>query len=915
MLVDTAISNAAGAIDKNLGAITRDNVGLVAQNVLSHCRNLFEYTMLKAKNNGANVEVDWEALEGISQSVAGNSKLRFLCQFHKCLQIVASHYTLDEDSSQRLLLKYLDYLYQIRTFLDENYGIKCLYNLYKVPTSDSLLLEYYRQIGKAIKGARPIDATSIQGDRYYVESIKPFFVDNEVYYQVTLAIANDRIDKTDRVIAFTEQQILENYAIMVNFSRQTITVGNQHIGVLVIRGWKVAIRPCELSAMAEVFGIDYTTNGRAGEYRALMSLLTRERMSINDLVSLPQPEYQPLLASISRAGSGEVLIALLNNIRKFTRGESMPGENVVRYLSWNMRHRVIKNQLSDHPSSALSNLYLQNGCIPFDKMPFCTSLLKHNPRRVDLLGCIPYVGREHEFFASTITHNAEDNGIIFQDKGLLKEFDNPELLAKEYNDRLYCKHQSRRIENIHGNYYIRGYAADVKGVLSILESRSNHAAGYQKEIDRWLLSHQNSIDDPEKAEALKRLFNGKSVGFVYGPAGTGKTKLISYFVEALKQHRFLMLAQTNAAVENLKSKVYCTNYNAMTIDSYLNRNESYLYYEIIVIDESSTVSNSDMLKVLNKTKATQMLLVGDEYQIESIRFGNWFFLTHTMGSRFSTIDLTNTYRTNDCNLLRLWQVARKWWTTGNPADQHIAEFLDRNGYSHAPDNDILKPRSDDEIILCLGYDGLYGINNLNLQLQDANDVPKGKLCRRGIKNFKVNDPILFKADTQFEPVVHNNTKGRIANISLQSDKALFDIELYIEATKEDVEAVGLKFLYKNSQGHVFVRLPVFKRDTSLDDFEMQPDNRTLIPFQVAYAISIHKSQGLEYESVKVVIPEGTEDSISFNIFYTAITRAKKYLRIYWTPEVEYRVLSGFAKRSPKKDISLLRQVDVDGTPR
>ncbi|WP_366123861.1 helicase C-terminal domain-containing protein [uncultured Campylobacter sp.] len=47
---------------------------------------------------------------------------------------------------------------------------------------------------------------------------------------------------------------------------------------------------------------------------------------------------------------------------------------------------------------------------------------------------------------------------------------------------------------------------------------------------------------------------------------------------------------------------------------------------------------------------------------------------------------------------------------------------------------------------------------------------------------------------------------------------------------------------------------------------------------MAYAISIHKSQGLEYDSVKIVITREIEENISHNIFYTAITRAKKYLK-------------------------------------
>lgn len=48
-----------------------------------------------------------------------------------------------------------------------------------------------------------------------------------------------------------------------------------------------------------------------------------------------------------------------------------------------------------------------------------------------------------------------------------------------------------------------------------------------------------------------------------------------------------------------------------------------------------------------------------------------------------------------------------------------------------------------------------------------------------------------------------------------------------------------------------------------------------MPFQVAYAVSIHKSQGLEYESVKIVIFDDSENMINHNIFYTAFIRARK----------------------------------------
>ena len=48
-----------------------------------------------------------------------------------------------------------------------------------------------------------------------------------------------------------------------------------------------------------------------------------------------------------------------------------------------------------------------------------------------------------------------------------------------------------------------------------------------------------------------------------------------------------------------------------------------------------------------------------------------------------------------------------------------------------------------------------------------------------------------------------------------------------------------------------------------------------MPFQVAYAVSIHKAQGLEYDSVKIVITDANEDDITHSIFYTVVTRARE----------------------------------------
>ena len=68
-----------------------------------------------------------------------------------------------------------------------------------------------------------------------------------------------------------------------------------------------------------------------------------------------------------------------------------------------------------------------------------------------------------------------------------------------------------------------------------------------------------------------------------------------------------------------------------------------------------------------------------------------------------------------------------------------------------------------------------------------------------------------------------------------------------------------------------------------------------ILIQIAYAVSIHKAQGLEYDSVKVVITKDIEERISHSIFYTAITRAKKDLKVYMSGEVQTHLVEKFIK--------------------
>lgn len=285
---------------------------------------------------------------------------------------------------------------------------------------------------------------------------------------------------------------------------------------------------------------------------------------------------------------------------------------------------------------------------------------------------------------------------------------------------------------------------------------------------------------------------------------------------------------------------------------------------------------------------------GDTYQIESINFGNWFSIARAFVPKTSVVELTGTYRSSNNELKELWSRVRNF-------DDSITEFLCKNGYSKNLDSSVFE-KKDDEIILCLNYDGLYGINNINNFLQTNN---KNKGVTIGVNTYKVGDPILFNESNRFSPLIYNNMKGIIKSIDENDEEVIFSVKL--DFTLNELDAAGYDFvlLAPAEDGFSVINFAV-KKIINYD--EEETNKRYLVPFQVAYAVSVHKAQGLEFNSVKIIVSNEVEEQVTHNIFYTAITRAKKSLQIYWTPEVQKYVISKFSKYDSSRDVNILKQM-------
>ena len=629
------------------------------------------------------------------------------------------------------------------------------------------------------------------------------------------------------------------------------------------------------------------------EYKNLMKFLTLSKISLTELVTKTESDFQLIKLKIVSGKKSTQIFDILGRCRELIKDE-LPGSNVIRYLLYKLNNKIIKSQFCRNPCNELSNLYLEYGCIPFDKMPYNTSLRNHNPRLFDLYECIPENRREHELFARYIKNNIETQGMLFTAIKDIRNFQNIESLIDKYNRKLYYKHIHRRLENFNKHIYIKGYADDSAFIIEKLKDLSTSGIKqYTNSVDSWLKHTDDDIDCEEKKKALRIMFATSKVALIYGSAGTGKSTLIKHISNFFADKSKIYLANTHPAVDNMRRKVKAGNSTFNTVASFISNRSVTADCDILVIDECSTLGNSDMRRVLEKSNFKLLILVGDIFQIESISFGNWFSIAKSFIPSKAIFELTQPYRSTDHNLLLVWDRVRN-------IDVAILEPLVKNNYSTNLDESIFDNTEKDEIILCLNYDGLYGINNINRFLQNNN---LNRAIEWSTNIYKVGDPILFNETERFTPLIYNNMKGYITKIDVEEYQIWFDIELEISINELDACEYDFELIGQSSNNNSIIRFSVNKyRSTDEDD----DSSDVVVPFQIAYAISIHKAQGLEYNSVKIVITNETEERISHNIFYTAITRARKKLKIYWSPETENKILGSLTLLNNNKDVFFLK---------
>lgn len=215
--IDKAILDTNQVICKNISKFDESERGLLSQNILAQLRNLVEYISQKIYSQGNDIDPnDYKNKKSAWEYIKSKGNLNFLHKFHELLQKSASHYTLDENGSERLMLKYYEYLLRIKTFLEDEYRLQILNNIDDFPLElDNSYYEFYSKVSEMIDKYNYKTNYLDYRDKYYIQKIKPFFIKNRIYYEITFTLADDKVNKFDRIIAFTKLNILHNYSVQL----------------------------------------------------------------------------------------------------------------------------------------------------------------------------------------------------------------------------------------------------------------------------------------------------------------------------------------------------------------------------------------------------------------------------------------------------------------------------------------------------------------------------------------------------------------------------------------------------------------------------------------------------------------------------------------------------------------------------
>lgn len=364
--------------------------------------------------------------------------------------------------------------------------------------------------------------------------------------------------------------------------------------------------------------------------------------------------------------------------------------------------------------------------------------------------------------------------------------------------------------------------------------------------------HQISLSEAQQ-DAVNKLLSNRVLVLTGGP-GTGKTTVIKTFVELFDRAGvgFKLMAPTGIAAKRV---AMVTGREAATIHRTFRFNgEEWGYSEwnkypigAVIIDEMSMVDQELFFRVVSSLEeGTILVFVGDDAQLPSVGPGS-VLRDLVRCSAIPTVRLTQIFRQAQkseivVNSHRINQ--GEGILTGD--DNSDFRFLSLDD-SRIPDLIVkmaakLKERDANFQVLSPKYDGIVGVTNLNERLREVLNPPgSGKMeVSFGKLSFRVGDRLMV-IKNDYKLGVYNGDMGKLVDI--RSDF----LRVRVHGLGED----GLDANVEIQKSDVLQKL------------------------RLAYAITVHKCQGSEFDTIILPMVREHGRMLQRNLFYTAVTRAKK----------------------------------------
>lgn len=591
-----------------------------------------------------------------------NINTKYLSVFYKGLKYIENRVP-EAGQSGRLMLKYYNFLWQIRKDLKNSHGIDVLKNLEELtPPIDELDKHYYTSVASSVEKA-DFSKSYHSNSRYYIQKKVPFFIGTERYYEITLQLAGIYATKYNRLTVYTKEDIPTNYSIQISYANENIDLWGVESKIKIISDWMVSISPTSLNKFAKILRLPCSLNSRYGEYQALMSFLTNTGINLLDFIDLSQNEFDSMIERIYAKSKTTLFKDILVHLKQMysESAEYTTGKNVIRYLLQNLKEETIEGVLPNAFGKCMNgNLYLASGCYPFENSPLLSDILGgkttegHNFRHT--LNAVGYDGLEEVRPYLTLKSAIKQTGEIYFEQAAISSSD----AIDKYNAQLdlWERRNGYSISVDNGFVSIDAYEKNTLFILRTLIELSHIGNSGQKELNnRFLRDNTGVIEDSLKIEAIRTAFVNSRVLLIYGAAGTGKTTLINYISNLMSGRKKLFLTKTHTAKQNLIRRIDNpgTGSEFVSIDSF-NRKVNLPDYDVIFVDECSTIDNRSMATFFSKIRSdTFIVLAGDIHQIESIEFGNWFrYAKDIICVPSANVELLSTWRTDDQNLINLW---------------------------------------------------------------------------------------------------------------------------------------------------------------------------------------------------------------------------------------------------------------------